>query len=83
MSKEEQIKFCVGKSLKNIIISSLISMPTAGLGSAVYTVYQEMHGNNPILGPKMYINNLNIWITAYNTDINNFKKKLKELKKDN
>lgn len=83
MSKEEQIKFCVGKSLKNIIVASLISIPTAGFGSIVYTTYQEMHGDNPILGPKMYINNLNIWIAAYNTDINNFKKKLKELKKGN
>lgn len=82
MSKEEQKKFCIGKTLKNVLIASLIAIPTFGIGSSVYATYQTIKGENPSLGPNNYIKNLNIWINLYNQDITNFKKKLKELEKD-
>lgn len=80
MSQEEQRKYCANKALKNVIVSSLIFLPTCGLGSAVYSSYITMSGDNTILGPKLYINSLNTLIAAYNVDINTYNKKLKELK---
>lgn len=80
MNPEEQRKYCTNKAFKNLITATLISLPTFGLGGVVYNSYITMAGDNTILGPAQYIKSLNTLIKAYDVDIKNFNKKLKELK---
>ena len=79
MSDAEQKKYCINKSIKNIVVGSLISIPTLFVGGAVYNSYITMKGDNTILGPKLYIKSLNNIIAAYRNDINRLNKRLKEL----
>ena len=80
LSKEEQKKYCVNKTVKNIAVGTALDLVSFGIAGTVYTIYTSQKGDNTILGPKNYVKNLDAYITAYNTDIRAMKAKVRELK---
>lgn len=80
LSEQEQKKYCLNKTIKNLAVGTITGMIVPVVGTAAYITYIEMKGDNTILGPKAYKRNINIWINAYKTDIKRMKATLNKKK---
>lgn len=81
MTDQEQKNFLLGKSVKLIFKGTILGLVIPVIGTAVYTTYKTMKGDNTVCTPKTYKKNIKILISAYNIDLKTYKKALSDKSK--